>query len=392
MNDMNSIFSGLLGFQKIAPVFLEKCCVVNGGIMPLDEMEQMGFQEFSRRAREYMPIKLYKYFPNITTEKKNPDTGETENINYSLKSLFHNEVYLNNPLFFDDVYDSDIHIDFIDYSAARLDFYGSLCNCPLDDYQKIEDKVYHFSCKLYSAITSERSMFSLFKIEEQQKGVYTSVEAFLLEIEIALKEGNSWHEAIERALTSEYQDLLQSIKSAFRISCFTTSPFSQRMWAESYGNKHTGFCAEYTIDHNNPVYESLVNNLYPVVYCKTRAEMTKRLLHYQDAQITEQTIWDIYFNGILRKPIDWADQTEWRLLMPASHKQPGYTLPFFPITKVYLGNRMDVQHRQQIIDICHERNIPYAGVTRSSTRFEMQECPTLCENCFRFQNPKQSNQ
>ena len=44
MNDMNSIFSGLLGFQKIAHAFLERCCVINGGIMPLDEIEQMGFR------------------------------------------------------------------------------------------------------------------------------------------------------------------------------------------------------------------------------------------------------------------------------------------------------------------------------------------------------------
>lgn len=33
-------------------------------------------------------------------------------------------------------------------------------------------------------------------------------------------------------------------------------------------------------------------------------------------EITPTDVWNIYFNGVLRKNIDWVFQNEWRLLLP----------------------------------------------------------------------------
>lgn len=42
---------------------------------------------------------------------------------------------------------------------------------------------------------------------------------------------------------------------------------------------------------------------------------------------------------------------------------------------------MSQESRKEIIEICHDRKIPYSGVLRNPNVFEMQECPTKCEDC-----------
>lgn len=122
-----------------------------------------------------------------------------------------------------------------------------------------------------------------------------------------------------------------------------------------------------------------------MIYCKTRSNITDRLTALQDKEITESGLWDIYSHGALRKSIDWVYQNEWRLLLPLRCENiSDYNIDFFPITKVFLGNRMDSGKRKEIIEICHERQIPYVGVMRNPSVFEMQECPVKCEECFRY--------
>lgn len=125
-----------------------------------------------------------------------------------------------------------------------------------------------------------------------------------------------------------------------------------------------------------------------MIYCKTRPNMTERLAKVEDNDLTKEWLWDIYFHGALRKSIDWAFQNEWRLLLPmgSNLKDSGYNIPFFPITKVFLGNRMPPKERQEIIDICKVRKIPYVGVRRNPVIFEMEECPDKCEACPNYNN------
>ena len=106
-----------------------------------------------------------------------------------------------------------------------------------------------------------------------------------------------------------------------------------------------------------------------------------------DNNWNDQAIRDLYINGVLRKSIDWAYQNEWRLMLPPQDRnQKGFTKRFFPITKVYLGNRMPADRRKTIIEICKKKKIPYVGVVRSPDYFEMKECEQLCENCARMMN------
>lgn len=382
---MDKLITLLSEFQNHASDFQNRLCIINGAPMLLEEVEKMGLQEFGLRAKLNMPIRLYKYYPNTTKTKEDPNTHELIQTNHSIKSLKNNEVYLNTPLEFDDAYDSDIFVDFEQYAKERLRHYCSLCNCELDDTNDLGDMIYRLAKTLYAAIVAGRTPFNVFDVSCCSDGAKLSAENFTMRIESALIAGSQWNEAIDQSIRTEYQQFMHGIRNSFRISCFATSPFSQRMWGSAYADNHKGLCIEYRIDSDDPAYQRLIYSLYPVIYCKSRSEVTKQLIHWQDAEMPEESLWQIYFNGVLRKSFDWVDQNEWRLLMlPTTRKQSGFTVPFFPISKVYLGNKTPPEQRKEIIEICQEKNIPYVGMTRALDRFEMQECKMLCENCPQF--------
>lgn len=82
-------------FKQFAPDFLSSYCIINGSILELDEVEKMGYYEFSNQSRLSVPLKLYKYFPNKVTE----ENGKL--VNYSIQALKNNTVYLQSPTQFE---------------------------------------------------------------------------------------------------------------------------------------------------------------------------------------------------------------------------------------------------------------------------------------------------
>lgn len=50
--------------------------IVNGSIMDLSEVQNMGYDEFSLHAKMNMPLKLYKYFPNRQIELIDDKSGK----------------------------------------------------------------------------------------------------------------------------------------------------------------------------------------------------------------------------------------------------------------------------------------------------------------------------
>ena len=51
--------------------------------MNLNEIQNMGWDEFAIRSKFNMPLRLYRYFPDI--EKKDTATGEM--VNYSIQAI-----------------------------------------------------------------------------------------------------------------------------------------------------------------------------------------------------------------------------------------------------------------------------------------------------------------
>lgn len=387
--DINALIQTL---QSALPQIAESCCIVNGALMNLTEVENMGYDEFSMRAKMNMPLKLYKYFSNRPTELIDTKTGKpivdeiTGNkkiVNYNIQALRDNTVFMQSPSLFDDVYDSDIGLNYSEYERARLLEYCIRCGIDVKKTMETPELANALMQTIADMINSTGNIDSLFKSTPATKSEDLSNQCFLLELKNQLYKGKDLGESLRNAIISDFNRYLQYLQDSFRATCFATTPYSQLMWGGSYADGHKGFCVEYTVLPNDPQYQKLFLNLFPMIYCKVRPNMTKRLVKFQDKEPTTELLWDIYFHGALRKSIDWAFQNEWRLLLPMERNRAAkdYCVPFFPITKVFLGNRMPQAARKEIIEICHDRNIPYIGVTRNPNIFEMQECAIKCEDC-----------
>lgn len=371
-------FSELItGVQSFAPELLKSYCIVNQNIIKLDEIQNMGYKNFAHYSKRIMPLRLYKYFPNLENIDKN--TGKS--VNYSIQALEDNTVFLQTPTAFDDVYDSDIYIEYSTYERLRLIKYCKRCGLNVNENEPLETIGDALTKTLYNYYITNNNFDKVFDIKPSSEIENLTNQVFLKNVIIELNKTHDFRKAVANALQSEYADYISSLKNTFRISCFATTPYSQLMWGGSYANCHRGFCIEYTVLPDVKEYDELYFNLFPVIYCKTRPDTTAKLVEFIDKNITEEALWDIYFNGILRKSIDWFFQNEWRLLLPFRRDNDNYNVKFFPITKVYLGNRMEAENRKKIIEICNQKNIPYVGIKRSSQYFEMQDCEMMCENC-----------
>jgi hypothetical protein len=368
-------------FRTLAPEFLSSYCVINGAIMRLQEVEQMGYNEFSYRAKINLPLKLYKYLPN----KSNAESGGMTN--YSIQALENNTVFMQSPCNFDDIYDSGIYIDFFEYERLRLMEYCTRCELPIGENAKTQEYISAFVQELREAWNQHRSFSQSFKKADQSEMERRSNDLFCSRLMLELSQSTELGDAVAKIIRLEYAQYIERLKTTFRTSCFTTTPYSQLMWGGSYADCHKGFCLEYTVLPNDNDYKEIYYNLFPVIYCKSRPNITSKLVSGQDGEISMDYLWDIYFHGALRKSIDWAFQNEWRLLLPMQNTNASdYNIRFFPIAKVFLGNRMEAHEREKIIDICHSKNIPYVGVTPRHDSFEMQDCKTRCEDCPKYRN------
>jgi hypothetical protein len=359
-------------------------CMVNGAWMPLKDIEEKGIHEFGIRSKLNMPVKLYKYYSNLGNKK---DDGST--VNYSQMSLKNNTVYMQIPTEFDDVYDSDITLDYETYEKLRVMEYCRRCGVDIERNCTNEEVGNALTQALWPFYL-ERNMEKAFVVSPENEIENLSNQILRFRILANCTRASDFGHAVSAAISEEYKEFCNYLKDTFRISCFTTTPFSQLMWGGAYADQHKGFCVEYTILPEDNVYQDVYSNLFPVVYCKTRPDVTASIVATKDKYLTDDDLWNIYMHGALRKSIDWVYQNEWRLLLPLGrNKAPKeYNVKFFPITKVFLGNRMSASNRLAIIEICKKRGIPYAGVTRNPRVFEMQECNVLCEKCARLYETK----
>lgn len=374
--DINEL---IFSVRQMAPQLALSCCIVNGAIMDLDEVQNMGCQEFGVRSKLNMPLKLYKYFPNIVKKENGKE------INYSIQALKNNTVFMQAPCEFDDVYDSDISIDYREYERLRLIEYCNRCQIEINESfttREIGDALVKAIAEELNSTGNFRSVFTKKPDSEIEE---LSNEAFLLKLTIEMNNKADLGQAVAKIIYTDFAEYSSILKNTFRTSCFATTPYSQLMWGGAYADCHRGFCIEYTVLPDNKRYQDAYQNLYPMIYCKTRPDMTERIIKMQDTKITEDGLWDIYSHGALRKSIDWAFQNEWRLLLPMRCENiSDYNVEFFPMTKVFLGNRMSPEKRKEIIGICNSKNIPYVGIMRNPNVFEMQECGIKCEDCIRY--------
>lgn len=361
-------------FQQNGAEFLNKCCVINGSIWSLETINQMGLEEYASRSIYSLPAKFYKYFSDIGTIVN----GET--VNYSIQSLETNTVYLSSPSDFDDVYDSEISVSWKEFADFRIKTYALWSKCNISDNLSCEEIANSLIMLIYNTLTNGGDIEEIFDLQDYEEFTQLVIKNFILKMKLELFKTQEVATAFQNIILQEYDEFCRNNRNSFRVACFTTSPTMQVMWGK-YANEHRGFCLEYTVNPEEE-YTDVIHNIRPVMYCKVRHPVTQSLLDSCNHNLSLQALRDIYLNGVLRKSLDWAFQNEWRLLLPPDGKaQKGFNKQFFPITKVFLGNRMSANRRMEIIEICKRKSIPYVGMVRSQELYEMQECKHECETC-----------
>lgn len=364
-------------FNQQASLFLNSGCIINGKFFELSAIENMKYEDFSMQVRFSVPVKLYKYFSNKDEKQKDGSI-----VNYSMQALKNNTVYMQSPANFDDVYDSDIYVDYSVFEKGCLVEYCRRCGISVSNSQETNEIGNIFLKAILDSLNKFKSYEHIFTKKVESKQEELENKRFCLMLNSEMQKTDDLGKAVLEVIKKDYLDFSTYLKNTFRVSCFTTTPYSQLMWGGAYADCHNGFCLEYTVLPEDKQYVDIFYNLFPMIYCKKRSDITSKFLNMKFGNISTDVLWNIYFHGVLRKSVDWVFQNEWRLLLPLGNHCEDYNLKFFPITKVFLGNRMSSDKRKEIIQICNERKIPYIGIKKNKDFFEMQECEIQCEKCL----------
>ncbi len=253
--DISALFSA---FRQFGSEFAKSYCIINGSIMKLDDIQGMGLEEFFSRSKFNMPMRLYRYYPNTET-----NMGETdEKVNYSLQALEDNTVYLQSPLVFDDIYDSDINIDYLEYEHFRLIEYCRRCGMKFDSEQSTQQVGNAFVKHIWECCVKNGHFDHLFTKEPESKIEELSNQLFEKRVLVELGQSQDLGKAVSKIIYDEYIDYISSLKTTFRTTCFATTPYSQLMWGGAYANCHNGFCIEYTVLPNTAPYAEIYDNLF----------------------------------------------------------------------------------------------------------------------------------
>lgn len=167
-------------------------------------------------------------------------------------------------------------------------------------------------------------------------------------------------ETIKDSITNELDKYLYSMKSQFRVACFTENNDSPLMWAH-YTDNHKGFCMEYDL---TKLPEGYRYSILPVIYSNKRYDATKAVIAQNKNLVTNP----FYF-----KSSYWEYEKEWRMMIPENIVTDNeYYADFYNgISGIYLGLRSFECHKEKIdriIEKYSERNIPvYKIVIESSS-------------------------
>ena len=358
---------------------INKTCIIDGKEYLLSDVEAMGFDGFSVSAHVSPYRSLFKYYPNT----KKYVSSEKKYHNYSFEALQNGTVFLQDAKNFDDCFDCAVDLSWDKFLENRLSNYCNYFDVDTSLSKGIADKIYSLSVKLYEYGMLDRALETIHLTDPIQKGY---VELFLRRVFADLtSENKQWNDAIVNAIRKEYDDFIQCL-SKFKISCFSTSPYLNRMWSSAYGNNNQGFCIEYEIDVTTEEGRNLYNNIYPVIYSQHRNDLLQ-LSEHCDLSPTKEDLWQMFFNGLLRKSLHWQDQQEWRLILADGFidKNPK---PFFKIKRIYLGNKMPHKERIKIVNYCRKHTIPYVGLVRDKDSFNLIECEGDCYLCQRRRTEK----
>lgn len=344
-------------------LFNKESCFICGkkyDFSTINNLNNKQFENFILEKR-YKLIKLYKYFPDIKSSK---------GINYSRESLINNTVHLSETSHFDDPFDSNIVMSFNKFCDYRLSYYSNIFKIKKENINKDE--------LIKNIITNlDNTSYDTDNFDILYKDIKNDIDIWK-NIRLNVKDER---EALFKLFIYDYECLMRVLSGMFYISCFTNSPYNKLMWS-MYANKHKGFCVEYTINISEIDKYKAFHYLYPLIYSSTKKEVSCEVIKMFEKQHDIDDVYKAMINGILTKSYEWIFEEEWRLV-DFSEKclsksaetiyDDNKNVEFFPITKVYLGNQMEIEDKYAIYNICKSKNVECVSMKKNVENYSLIE-------------------
>ena len=151
-----------------------------------------------------------------------------------------------------------------------------------------------------------------------------------------------------KARGEKLQKSLSMKKLRIFTACFCEEKSSLLMWAH-YANSHKGFCIGYK-------FEDIINkfgiNILPVIY----SEEYSVIRSYEMFEDYDEFFLDEWRS----KSIEWSYEKEWRLVGDYRKNEPyekGQVVDMVKPFCIYMGVNIDKAIRNQLVEICSEREI-----------------------------------
>lgn len=336
----------------------------------------------SIKLKHPVPRKLYKYYSFLDSKDEN---GKI--VNHSFEALKNNTIYLQDANKFDDTYDSFVNIESEKLFLQRIIYYTKLAGFIYNDEWNYKETIESFAKSIIESIRDEKDLEDVFKTNEDISFLNLSHKCFAghLRKYLCIFEGeeSGIYFAIEEAIREEIKFAKKALLEYFKISCFTTSPYLVKMWSE-YADCSRGFCVEYDIPAIEDFDERYID-IYPVIYGDKIISVHDVFLnHLAGNDMNDDDLNKIFKFGLLAKnAYDWQQQDEWRFIRYVRNNDSNI-VPFYKITKVFIGDKMSHEKRKKLISFCNENNIEYVGLTKSESNYDLIECPIKCDDCFRY--------
>ena len=261
-----------------------------------------------------------------------------------------NQIWLSNPLTFNDPYDCSITFD-----AEKINtiIANNEVDNILDHYS--EDEI----------LTSIKTQISS---NSNPKEKLLSIMEEIITTKEGVEELNKINRILRPAINSEViENFNRLYKSKLKVSSFSEDNLSMLMWGH-YADSHKGFCVEYDIKSMSEK-ENIKKYLFPIEYTDTIYDITQ---FYIDNVISKNKL-DInsLIKSVLYKSKEWAYEKEWRFVITNS-ECPDNIISTPKPKAIYLGSKIDKSYKKQFIAICEKNDIPVFHMQLNNNYFKIE--------------------
>ncbi|WP_321279179.1 DUF2971 domain-containing protein [Marinifilum fragile] len=272
---------------------------------------------------------------------------------YSLRNLQKNQIFFNNPLNFNDPFDTfhpakikglsdqkfvDLYCDYskrefdkkallgiINKNISKQDFYN-FC-------EEHIDYIFDFNDESGNQIFKNKSDFleQLNNIEELNSNFVENIGSFFSAIKLKIQE----------SILQTLQNIRQESFSKIGVCCFSKNNSNLLMWSH-YADNHQGFCLEF--DSNIKPF----SKTFEVTYESEIPDINLDLLYNEKDEL------DFIEKLLSFKSIDWKYEEELRIFHKESNKS--YFYPAHSLKAIYFGIRANQSDIEIICSIIKSQN------------------------------------